>query len=168
MAKAQQHDHIDQLLAQWGRQLPGIDVSPMAPVGRLHRLSQLVLQKVHNPVFDRHQISVQDFDVMAALFRSGPPYRQSPGELLAQTMVTSGTMTNRIDRLEESGFVAREADPNDRRGIQVVLTRKGKEALLRVLPEHIESERTLLSVLDAREQQQLSGLLSRLLAQFDG
>ena len=108
-----------------------------------------------------------EFDVLAALRRAGPPYQLSPGRLVRETMVTSGTMTNRVDRLAERMLVDRRPDPDDRRGVLVRLTTSGRETVDAALDALLDSERELLAVLGARDQQRLAGLLRELTTPFD-
>ncbi|EQA45277.1 MarR family protein [Leptospira broomii serovar Hurstbridge str. 5399] len=160
-------DHVDTIRAQWNRERPDLDVDAIALIGRVHRLSQIIFTDVHKPIFDKHGLTYQDFDVLAALLRSGKPYRKSPGELLSTLMITSGTMTNRIDRLESSGLVVRDLDPDDRRGVLIRLTHQGKEAISRAIQEHVKSETDLLTVLTEKEKGELSRLLKKLLLKLE-
>jgi DNA-binding MarR family transcriptional regulator len=118
-------------------------------------------------VFGAHDLETWEFDVLTALRRAGPPYELSPGRLLTQTLVTSGTMTNRIDRLAAKGLVSRLPDPSDRRGVRVRLTPAGQERVDAALTELLDYERKLLSGLPLSDQAQLAGLLRRLVAPFD-
>src|ERR1700694_3507368 len=108
-------DEVDRLVDAWGRERPDLDVSPLAVLSRVSRLARQ-LDRAPADTFTAHQLETWEFDVLAALRRSGPPYELSPGQLLTQTMVSSGTMTNRIDRLALRDLVTRRPDPDDRRG----------------------------------------------------
>ena len=119
-------DEVDRLVAAWRRERPDLDVRPLEVLSRVTRLARH-LDRARRTAFAEHDLEVWEFDVLSALRRAGAPYVLSPGQLLAQTLVTSGTMTNRIDRLEEKGLVQRLPDPADRRGVHVRLTRRGKE-----------------------------------------
>lgn len=159
-------DYVDQILQQWQNERPDLDVSPMGVIGRLSRLTRH-LEKSIDETFQRHGLGVGGFDVLAALRRSGKPYRLSPTELYNSLLISSGAMTNRIDRLEELSLVERAPDPNDRRGVSVALTPKGKKTIDTAVTDHIKKEHDLLSRLTPREQKQLADLLRKLLVQFD-
>jgi DNA-binding MarR family transcriptional regulator len=132
----------------------------------LSRISRLArhLDRLRANAFSAHDLEAWEFDVLAALRRSGPPYRLSPGQLLRETLVTSGTMTNRVDRLTNRGFVTRQDHPNDRRGVLVQLTETGRDAVDATLAELIAAERQILSVLDVAQHDQLTCSLRLLLA----
>ena len=159
-------DHVSSILAQWAAERPDVDVSPMGIVGRISRLS-LVVDKELEPVFVQFGLNHWGFDMLATLRRAGAPYRLSPTELFRSMMVTSGTMTNRIDRLEEKGLVRRVPDPEDRRGILVELTEQGRELVDRVLVAHVANEARLLQTLSSEEQQTLTVLLRKWLASLE-
>lgn len=156
-------DQVDRLVEAWGRERPDLDLAPMEVLSRVDRLSHH-LDQVRRAAFTEHGIESWEFDVLAALRRAGPPYELSPGRLLTETLVTSGTMTNRVDRLVGRGFVVRLPDPRDRRGVLVRLTNDGRLAVDDALVTLLEQERPLLSPLTASEQDQLSSLLRRLAA----
>ena len=124
----------------------------------LSRISRLArhLDRSRANAFSAHDLESWEFDVLAALRRSGPPYRLSPGQLLRETLVTSGTMTNRVDRLAARGLVARQDHPEDRRGVLVQLTQAGKDAVDAAMAELLTAERGILAVLDVAEQDQLT------------
>ena len=159
-------DEVDRLVAAWARERPDLDVQPLEILSRVTRLARH-LDRARRIAFETHELEVWEFDVLAALRRAGRPYVLSPGQLLAQTMVTSGTMTNRVDRLELRGLVQRLPDPADRRGVHVRLTPRGKERVDAALADLLARERELLSSLTARQQQSLSGLLRQLVAPFE-
>ena len=159
-------DHVSSILAQWAAERPDVDVSPMGIVGRISRLS-LVVDKELEPVFVQFGLNHWSFDMLATLRRAGAPYRLSPTELFRSMMVTSGTMTNRIDRLEEKGLVRRIPDPEDRRGILVELTEQGRELLDSVLIAHVANEARLLQSLSIEDQQTLAVLLRKWLASLE-
>ncbi|TGK06745.1 MarR family transcriptional regulator [Leptospira semungkisensis] len=168
MGQKSEKDHLDMIREQWEKERPDLDSEAIATVGRIHRLSQSIFFQIHKPLFDRHDLIQPDFDVLAALLRSGKPYSKSPGDLLSTLMITSGTMTNRIDRLESAGFVQRTSDPNDRRGVLIRLTSKGKEIISKALEDHVKSETELLSVLNPKERSDLSKILKKLLLSLEG
>ena len=159
-------DEVDRLVAAWARERPDLDVRPLEVLSRVTRLARHV-DRARGTVFAAHDLEGWEFDVLAALRRAGKPYMLSPGALVAQTLVTSGTMTNRIDRLESRGLVARQPDPTDRRGVRVVLTTRGKEAVDSALADLLEREQELLVALSIRQQEQLSGLLRSLVVPFE-
>ena len=159
-------DEVDRLVAAWQRELPELDVSPFEVLSRVSRLARH-LDRARRLVFGAHDLETWEFDVLTALRRAGPPYELSPGRLLTQTLVTSGTMTNRIDRLAAKGLVERGPDPSDRRGVRVRLTTAGQERVDAALAELLDYERKLLAGLPAGDQSQLAGLLRRLTAPFD-
>ncbi len=117
-------DEVDRLVAAWSRERPDLDVSPLEVLSRVTRLARH-LDRMRRATFAEHGLDVWEFDVLAALRRAGSPYVLSPGRLVTSTMVTSGTMTNRIDRLAARGLVERLPDPSDRRGVHVRLTPAG-------------------------------------------
>ena len=151
-------DHVGRILAQWHRERPDLDVSPMGVIGRLHRLAR-ALDAELAPVFASAGLGDGDFDVLAALRRAGAPYELSPGELVRATMVTSGATSKRLDRLERGGLVAREPDPDDARGRRVRLTDEGLATVDRLVAAHVANEHRLLAGLDADERAALAGLL---------
>jgi DNA-binding MarR family transcriptional regulator len=159
-------DEVDRLVAAWARERPDLDVRPLEVLSRVTRLARH-LDRARRTAFEAHDLEVWEFDVLAALRRAGRPYTLSPGALVAQTMVTSGTMTNRIDRLEERGLVTRQPDPTDRRGVRVQLTARGKESVDSALADLLAREQELLAGLSARQQETLSGLLRALVVPFE-
>jgi DNA-binding MarR family transcriptional regulator len=159
-------DYVSSILAQWAAERPDLDVSPMGIVGRISRLS-LVVEKGLESVFAQFGLNNWSFDMLATLRRAGPPYRLSPSELFRSMMVTSGTMTNRIDRLTEKGFLRRAPDPKDRRGILVELTDQGRELIDAALISHVANEARLLQPLSSEEQSTLAALLSKWLSSLE-
>ena len=155
-------DHVERVLQQWHAERPDLDVSPMGVVGRIQRASRL-LERGLAENFAGHGLQVWEFDILATLRRSGPPYGLTAGALSSSAMITSGAVTNRIDRLVARGLVTRETDPDNRRSVVITLTDSGWQLVEDVLPSHVTNEERLLSVLDADEQEQLAGLLERLL-----
>jgi DNA-binding MarR family transcriptional regulator len=155
-------DEVDRIVEQWNRERPDLDVSPTETLQRITRLS--LLQGVSFArVFARHGISFGEYLVLAALRRAGPPYRMNPTSLFNSVVLSSGAMTNRLDRLEAMGLVERQLDPTDRRGRLVVLTDRGRELVDRAVVDHLQNEHRLLGALDAGERKQLAGLLRKLL-----
>jgi DNA-binding MarR family transcriptional regulator len=159
-------DEVDRLVASWRRERPDLDVSPMEVLSRVTRLARH-LDRARRQAFAAHDLESWEFDVLAALRRSGPPYRLSPGRLLRETLVTSGTMTNRVDRLAARGLVRREPDPGDRRGVQVQLTDEGRARVDAALSALLTNERALLTGLGGTDRKQLANLLRALVRPFD-
>jgi DNA-binding MarR family transcriptional regulator len=159
-------DEVDDLVIQWQAQRPDLDVGPLQVLSRVTRLARH-LDIARRSAFASHGLEAWEFDVLSALRRVGPPFQLTPGALLRATLVTSGTMTNRIDRLTEDGLVRREPDPRDRRGVLVTLTEDGSERVDAALEDLLRNERTLLASLDAGQREQLSALLRMLLAPLD-
>ena len=155
-------DEVDELVQAWRRERTDLDLAPVEVFSRITRLARL-LDRARRDAFIAQAIEPWEFDVLAALRRAGKPYRLSPGQLLRETMVTSGTMTNRIDRLGERGLVERSPDPHDRRGVLVGLTASGKRAVDGAFESLLDSERDLLAELSAGERGDLAGLLKRLM-----
>lgn len=155
-------DEVDEVLAAWARERPDIDTTPMQIWSRVARLGQL-LDAARAQAFARQQLQPWEFDVLAALRRSGLPYQLSPGQLVDATHVTSGTMTNRVDGLVRRGLVQRGAHPSDGRGVLVGLTAAGKQAVDAALADLIEAEGQALAGLAASDREQLAALLRTLL-----
>jgi DNA-binding MarR family transcriptional regulator len=167
-ASTQQHlrDEVDELVSQWRAERPDLDVEPLQVLSRVSRLARH-LDRARTSAFACHGLQVWEFDVLSALRRQGPPYQLSPGALLRATLVTSGTMTNRIDRLASAGLVSRQPDPQDKRGVLVTLTAQGRAAVDAALADLLRSERELLTGLDDGQRRELATLLRILLAPFD-
>ena len=159
-------DEVDRLVGAWAKERPDLDVRPLEVLSRVTRLARH-LDRARRTAFSAHDLEVWEFDVLAALRRAGRPYVLSPGQLLAQTMVTSGTMTNRVDRLEVRGLVQRLPDPADRRGVHVRLTPRGKDRVDAALADLLHRERDLLQGLSRTDQDALSTLLRRVVAPFE-
>jgi len=159
-------DEVERLVAGWHEALPDVDVSPLEVLSRVTRLAQH-LERQRSIVFARHDLETWTFDVLSALRRSGPSHELSPGQLLAMTLVTSGTMTNRLNHLEERGLVRRKADPKDARSVRVRLTAEGRKRVEAALTDLVVKEDALLSALTERQRSTLAGLLKILVAPFD-
>ena len=155
-------DAVDRILEQWHSVCPDLDSSPIAVIGRLSRLSAIVDRRLAEN-FARHDLEAWMYDVLATLRRSGPPYELTAGELLEQSMVTTGAMTNRVDRLEQRGLVERSAVPGDRRKVLVGLTESGRELVDQVVGGHLDTERELLRSLSSSQQATLARLLRTVL-----
>jgi DNA-binding MarR family transcriptional regulator len=158
-------DEVDTIVEAWRRERPDLDVAPMEVLSRISRLARH-LDRVRASAFSSHDLESWEFDVLAALRRSGPPYRLSPGQLLRETLVTSGTMTNRVDRLAMRGLVVRQDHPDDRRGVLVQLTDAGKDVVDATLADLMVAEREILDALDVADHDQLTRSLRLLLARY--
>jgi DNA-binding MarR family transcriptional regulator len=167
MAAGAVNDEVDRIVAAWHRERPDLDTVPLEVLSRVTRLARH-LDLARRRAFARHGLETWEFDVLTALRRAGAPYRLSPGALLTQTLVTSGTMTNRIDRLVEHGLVERRPSPDDRRGVLVELTAEGLARVDAAMADLLDSERTLLQDLSEVDQARLAALLRVLVVQFDG
>lgn len=159
-------DEVDDLIAAWRHERPDLDVEPLAVLSRVSRLARH-LDIARRGAFADHGLEPWEFDVLSALRRAGPPFQLTPGALLRATLVTSGTMTNRIDRLAAAGLVRREPDPRDRRGVLVTLSEQGRDAVDAALTDLLDRERALLGGLDGGQRATLAALLRGLLAPFD-
>ena len=158
-------DEVDGIVRDWRRELPDLDTRPLEVLSRVTRLARH-LDRTRSATFARHGLETWEFDVLAALRRSGPPYRLSPGQLVALTLVTSGTMTNRLDRLTARSLLRRRPDPADGRGVIVELTPTGSRLVDAAIADLVGLERDLLAGLDGAEQAHLGELLRELLTRF--
>ena len=159
-------DEVEHLVAGWRRALPDIDVSPLEVLSRVTRLAQH-LERQRSVVFARHDLETWTFDVLSALRRAGPPHDLSPGQLLAHTLVTSGTMTNRLNHLEQRGLVRRRPDSHDARSVRVRLTAAGGRKVEAALKDLVVREDALLGGLDEDQRSGLARLLKIVVAPFD-
>jgi DNA-binding MarR family transcriptional regulator len=159
-------DEVDRLVSAWRRERPDLDVSPLEVLSRVTRLARH-LDRARRTAFAERGLETWEFDVLSSLRRAGSPYQLTPGQLLTQTLVTSGTMTNRIDRLAAKGLVVRGPDPSDRRGVLVRLTDTGRELADTALTALLKSERDLLAALSADRLSALADLLRELTTQFE-
>ena len=156
-------DSIDEILTQWQREAPTLDVSSLAVVGRVLQLAQL-LERHREAVLADLGLALWSFDMLATLRRQGPPYQLKPTALYKSLMLSSGTMTNRIDRLEKEGLVTRLRDPDDRRSVIVQLSEDGVERIDAAMPILFEKERRFLANLSQTETAELIALLRRFLS----
>ena len=157
-------DRADIAVDQWARERPDLPALPMAVFGRLSDAAERVMRDHMNPLFAEAGLQPGEFDVLATLRRSGAPYMLSPTKLYEAAMISSGGMTNRLDRLEHAGLVERRPDPNDRRGKLIALTDAGKRVIDETIGRHVANEQKLLSVLTVAEQEKLNALLKKLIA----
>ena len=162
MRVATQRDRIDELVEQWRDERPDLDLETMATVGRVLHVAQRWLAQIEEHARE-HGIDRGQGDVLFTLRRSGPPYRLSPSKLAQSTLVSTGTMTNRLDRLEALGLIERLPNPQDRRGMDVALTAKGREVVDVAVTRHVAREQEMLAPLSARDREQLARLFRKLL-----
>ncbi len=157
------NDHVDGIITEWRRERPDLDVSPIGVIGRLHRLA-LALTEQLSIVYREYGLSEGEFDVLAALRRAGEPFERAPGDLAQHTMVTSGAMTKRVDRLEEAGLVTRRVSQVDGRGRVIGLTAAGRERIDRAFEAHVANEHRLLAALAPADRAAIEPILTRWLA----
>ena len=155
-------DKVDKIIEQWNREWPELDVTSMALIGRFKRITQRLSLEM-SKTFSEHGLTSANFDVLATLRRAGPPYALSPNDLIDSTMVTSGTMTSRIDQLTKAGLAERIQNPNDRRSVVVSLTKKGFEVIDPTLKAHVATQKKLTSGLSEDENKNLNALLRKFL-----
>jgi DNA-binding MarR family transcriptional regulator len=160
-----EQDAVDRIVSQWEAVRPDIDSSPIAVIGRISRLSRLIDRRLAEN-FARHGIESWTYDVLATLRRSGEPYELSAGDLVRQSMVTTGAITHRIDRLEDRGLVER-VGAFDRRKVIVQLTPRGLDLVDEVVHSHLATEREILAALSPRQQRELAQLLRPMLLGLD-
>ncbi|MCQ9367651.1 MarR family transcriptional regulator [Brevibacterium sp. 50QC2O2] len=159
-------DEVDRIVGSWRREAPGLDVTPMEVLSRVSRLARQ-LDLARKSTFAAYGLELWGFDVLSALRRSGSPYELSPSALIGEMMVTSGTMTNRIDRLVSLGLVERRRSPHDRRGVLVRLTPAGLERAEHALADLLVQETALLDDLTPAQQAKLASLLKTLALGFE-
>ncbi|MFJ7200753.1 MULTISPECIES: MarR family winged helix-turn-helix transcriptional regulator [unclassified Streptomyces] len=159
-------DRVARIQADWSLERPDVDVSPQGVIGRLHRLANLLTEELCL-VYGRYGLSEGEFDVLCALRRAGEPYERAPGELAGHTMVTTGAMTKRINRLERAGLVTRRRSDDDQRGRIVALTAPGRELIDRAFTDHMHNERHLLDLLTPADAETLESLLTTWLSRVE-
>src|SRR5690606_6187353 len=159
-------DEVDRIVAAWHHVRPDLELEPLTVFSRVSRLARH-LDLARRTAFARHSLETWEFDVLSALRRAGEPYRLSPGTLVTQTLVTSGTMTNRIDRLASRGVGGRQRSPDDRRGVLVRLTDEGLARVDAAMSDLLDIEAGVLKALSPGERPQLAALLRTVTAQFD-
>ena len=158
-------NEIDQIQSQWAQQRPDLNTEPMALIGRLLRVSHH-LSKEMALTFEAHGMNGAKFDVLATLLRSGPPHALTPNQLLASMMITSGTLTNRLDQLEKSGLIARQKSTEDKRSVTVALTADGRQIIDETVTAHVATQERLTSIISHDDQQRLNSILEGYLAQI--
>ena len=159
-------DGVDRILAQWNSERLDLDVSSMGLIGRINRLARHLTREMEK-TFAAYDLNFASFDVLATLRRSGPPHRLSPGALMDAMMITSGTMTNRIDQLAKRGLVERVAQPEDRRSVLIALTDEGFSLIDRAVESHVATQKRLTAGLSPSDRQALDALLKTYLATFE-
>jgi len=153
-------DHVSRIQDDWRRERPDLDVAPVGVIGRLHRLANALTEQLV-ALYQEYGLSEGEFDVLSALRRAGAPYERAPGELAQHTMVTTGAITKRIDRLIEAGLVTRRQSVSDARGRVVGLTADGLSLIDTAFAAHVDNERRLLAALDPAEAATLEALLTK-------
>lgn len=161
MDKPEQQDHVDRLKAQWARELPDLDTSPMEILGRIYRLSRLVTPTIE-ATFASHGLDRGEFDVVGTLRRSGPPYRLTPTELYRSLMIASGSLTHRLGRLEKAGLIRRVPSENDGRSLAVQLTEEGIYRAEAAFRQDMANEAEAIASFDPEKKRQLAALLREL------
>ncbi len=151
-------DRLDLIGDAWRRERPDVDLRPQQVIGRLHRVANHLTDELVT-VYERHGLTEGEFDVLATLRRTGPPYERSPGDLVAHTLVTSGGMTKRLDRLERAGLVTRRVSDTDARARVVALTERGRAVVDAAFTDHMANERRLLDALDPADADTLERIL---------
>ncbi|MGO4299826.1 MarR family winged helix-turn-helix transcriptional regulator [Leifsonia sp. RAF41] len=152
-------DRVARIQSEWMRERPDLDIAPQGVIGRLHRLAARLTDEL-TAVYDAHGLAEGDFDVLATLRRAGEPYERTPGELADHTMITTGGMSKRIDRLERAGLVARRASETDGRGRVVALTPLGRRTIDAAFTDHMANERRLVDQLSSRDAAELERILT--------
>lgn len=163
---ADERDHVDRFLEEFGADYPVIDLEVEGIVDRISGLSRRILREMDETI-DDFDLSFGEYKVLGALRRAGPPHRKSAGKLAKHAELSSGAMTNRLDHLERAGLVRRLPDPDDRRGVQVELTPAGKRTWEEAFAAQAEKEALVASALNQREKKQLNALLRRLMLAFE-
>jgi len=159
-------DTIDRVIEQWAKEKPELDTEPMAIMGRLMRVAKYMESRVA-ALHKKYDLKMGEFDVLATLRRAGSPYCLTPSALVESMMLTSGAMTNRLDKLEKKGFITRIHNKEDRRSVTVELTREGLTLINKLILEHVAVQQSLLHGLDKNEKMQVNQALKLLLLQFD-
>lgn len=156
-------DHVDKILTQWQRERPDLNVAPMGTLGRIKRLQQSLMRSMEK-TWAAYGLNDSSFDVLATLRREGAPYALSPSDLMASTMVTSGTMTHRLQQLEKADLIERVKNPADGRGFLISLSEKGLALIDEAVAAHVATQAELVSSLSDEQRVQLDELLKQFLA----
>ena len=167
MEKTQEQDHVDRWLeTAWLQDIPNLDLEVEGIVDRMSGLARR-FKRMHHDTLAEHGLSYEEWDVLGILRRAGPPFRRSAGELAERSELSSGAMTNRLDRLEKAGLVKRLPDPNDRRGVVVEITKAGQKAWVESAGAEAAQEALIAAALSKREKKELNSLLRRLMLEFE-
>ena len=167
MKKTEERDHIDRWMEDaWLQGIPFLDLEVEGIVDRMNGLNRRIRRSL-NAVIAEHGLTFEEWDVLGALRQAGPPFRRSAGSLAKRTELSSGAMTNRLDRLEKAGLVKRLSDPDDRRGVLVELTDAGEKKWLATAQVQAAYENSIGAALNKREKEQLNSLLRRLMVEFE-
>src|SRR3546814_490389 len=159
-------DQIDRILTQWQQVRPDLEVAPMGTIGRIKRLNQHLVRGMEK-TWSAHGLNGASFDVLATLRRAGAPYALSPSDLMVSTLVTSGTMTHRIDQLEKAGLVERVRNPDDGRSFLISLSAQGRELIDEAVTAHVQAQAELVASLTDEQRAQLDDLLRQFLDGFE-
>jgi DNA-binding MarR family transcriptional regulator len=154
-------DGVDEIIEQWRRERPDLDPTPIGVIGRISRLAREIEQRLE-PVYREHGLEPGWHDVLSTLRRSGPPYRLRASDFTGALMLTSSGTTKRLDKLEQAGLIAREPDPQDRRGVLIALTPAGREGIDALTAAHLANEHRILGALSEAERRELADLLRKL------
>ncbi|WP_412973299.1 MarR family winged helix-turn-helix transcriptional regulator [Glaciecola sp. MF2-115] len=156
-------DAVQKKIQQWSESMPSLNTKPMALISRLQQATKEINDELCLSS-GKQKLTDASFEVLATLLRAGPPYSLSPGELLDQMLITSGTMTTRIDKLEKKGLVKRKTKKDDKRSVNVALTKKGLKLIEKVILEHVKTQEEIVSVFNEEEQQLFISLLKKYLS----
>ncbi|MFA0570573.1 MarR family winged helix-turn-helix transcriptional regulator [Vibrio gallaecicus] len=159
-------DAIDRVLEQWAKEKPDLETEAMAMMGRVMRIAKYMETEVAE-LHKRYDLKLGEFDVLATLRRSGEPYLLTPSELIGSLMLTSGAMTNRLDKLEGKGLIARAHSKEDRRSVTVELTKKGLILIDEIIIEHVETQKRLVQSLTDNQKQSANALLKVWLKEYE-
>jgi DNA-binding MarR family transcriptional regulator len=154
-------DHVERVVGQWAAERPDLDLDTMATVARVLRAAELINAEI-NGLATRHGVTQAEGDILFSLRRAGPPYRLTPSQLSGALLVSSGTLTSRLDRLEGKGLIRRHPHPTDRRSMEIELTELGRKGVDAAVTQHVAREQAMLEPLSPREREQLDRLLRRL------
>lgn len=164
--KVEAQDAIDRFVAEWASELPGVDLDVESAVQRMQHIVKAIRRRM-DETLSEFKLSYGEWGILGHLSLQGPPYRSSPGQLSEKEGLSSGAMTNRLDRLEEAGLVRRLPDPKDRRGLQIELTDKGHELWIEALGAQASKEAAIAAALSKKELAQLNALLRKVLLEFE-
>ncbi|MER2496106.1 MarR family transcriptional regulator [Vibrio neptunius] len=159
-------DAIDRVVEQWAKEKPELDTEPMAIMGRLLRIAKHMETEV-TQLHKRYDLKLGEFDVLATLRRSGSPFRLTPSELIDSMMLTSGAMTNRLDKLESKRLIAREHSKQDRRSVTVQLTDEGFTLIDKIIEEHAQVQQKLVKGMNSNQKRQINQILKGWQTQFE-